>query len=186
MNHYYYHGFEFLEGYVNSSVEKMIKILEEGLRTRNDIREFHDSEFNHICLYKKNDEYDYSQEDAVIHSARGGWIDHCFVVIVDSEIDATKAETGIDTNLVDEWRCYHPIDPSHFVGVALPLTFLEEYLNSESHIEEDKIDKELSKKNLEVLYQKAEILQIPIVDSDQDDFCDIFDSNNKTSTHTLK
>ena len=56
----------------------------------------------YVCIEKNND-YNYDEEDALLNSARGGWIDNCFVFIINPEIEAKKS-TKEETNLVDEWR----------------------------------------------------------------------------------
>lgn len=177
MEKYYYHGFEFYPGALNDAICKMLSILDEGLKTRNEIRDYQDSSYQHICLYKKNDSYNYHDELAFLHSARGGWIDHCFVVIIDSGIDAYQARLGIDTDLVDEWRCDEDIDPSHFVGVGLPIKTIQDYLNSFSSLEEERIDQEQARKSFCTLCEKIDSCHIPLVDSDQEFFTDEFDSS---------
>ena len=125
MNHYFYHGIECYSGTIGYSAQLVIKILEEGIIMRNIISQYGDDKFNHVCLYKKNDDYDYDSPDCLIHSARKGWIDHSFVFIINPEIEARKA-TEEETNLVDEWRCYKNISPDDIVGIALPYEVIED------------------------------------------------------------
>ena len=102
MERYFYHGLEFYMGDIGGAADTMIKILNEGLITRNKARQHDDSNFDHVCLYKKNEEYDYEGENMVINSALGGWIYHGFVFVLNPDIDARKAIVGKETNLVDE------------------------------------------------------------------------------------
>ena len=174
MDNYYYHGIECYAGVIGYVANIVTKILEEGIITRNAARKYNDDNLNHICLYKKNNEYDYDSPNAILHSARGGWIDHSFVFIINPQIEARKA-TKEETNLVDEWRCYNNISPKDIVGIALPLEVIENYLNDE-HIEEEKDDVELLKTSLTKIKKMTKILNIPIYDSDKKDFTDELDS----------
>ena len=185
MSECYYHGLEIVAGSYGTAIKNMMKIIEEGLKTRNEIRKFNDTNFNHICLYKKNNEYDYHEELSFLHSARGGWIDHCCVFIIHPDICARKAIEGVETNLVDEWRCYDDIPTSKFVGIALPFQSFNEYLDSPNNSEEERVEKETIRKDLSSLLSKAMELDLEIVNSDQEDFTDKFDENY-SSNHLIK
>lgn len=179
MDNYYYHG---IEGYDGVSAQICVKILKEGILMRNIVRNYNDNRFNHVCLYKKNNKYDYDSPDFLIDSARGGFIDHCFVFVINPQIKARKA-TRKETDLVDEWRCYSNISPSDIVGIALPFESIIDYLNSDFDDEETIKDKELLKESLTTIEKITEQLNIPIYNSDKENFTDEIDSelqNNKT------
>ena len=53
MSGYFYHGIEPYLGNVGYSIEVLIKILEDGIKTRDSARGYDDIEMNHVCLYKK-------------------------------------------------------------------------------------------------------------------------------------
>ena len=97
MDRYFYHGIEAYPGVMGWAVQLMIKILNEGIIVRNQARNFNDDRFNHVCLYRKNEEYDYEGKEGSLNSARDGWIDDCFVFVVSPEIEARKA-TSEETN----------------------------------------------------------------------------------------
>ncbi len=180
MSGYYYHGFEPYSGIIGRSMQLMFKILSEGIKVRNQVSNRYDDKYNHVCLYKKNDEYDYDEKDAIYKSARGGWIDKCFVIVINPDIDAYKVPVGVDTDLVDEWRCDHNIPPSEFVGIALPLSEIETYLIEND--EYDKEDREILKEYYPKVLDLAKILGLTVYDSEQKDFTDIIDfelSKNK-------
>lgn len=94
------------------------KILEEGIIMWNTIGQLEDDKYNHVCLYKKNKEYNYDSPDAIIHWARAEWVDRCFVLVINPKIEAKKA-TKVETNLVDVWRGYNNISPNDIIGIAL-------------------------------------------------------------------
>ena len=184
MEKYFYHGIEGMSGYFSEVLNIILNILNEGLKTRNDRLDRNNPDYdkyNHVCLYQKNDDYDYSAPDALLRSARGGWIDHGFVIIVSPDVEATKVQvsdyTGFNegeavTNLVDEWRSNGSIPPSKFVGVALPYVWLKEDL--------DYCDEE-EKRNVSLAIQKIEsICHLNgwiIANSDEENFTDILDSS---------
>lgn len=190
MERYYYHGMEFFYGCVSETIELIIKIIQnEGLKTRNEINAQNDERYNHVCLYKKNDDYDYSTQETIIKSARGGWIDKNFVFIISPDILAEKVQigqtTGFDENgkavsdLIDEWRSIGNIPTSQIVGLALPYDGINEYLNDDFNDYDDEIieDKEKVKKLLPMLELIASNIGIFIVNSDEPNFTDILDSS---------
>lgn len=179
MNGFFYHGIEFYYGCVGESIELMVKILDEGLLVRNIVRNYQDEKYNHVCLYKKNDEFDYNDISCIHKSARAGWINNCFVFIINPEIEARKAIVGVETDLVDEWRSLGNILPSDFVGIALPHKSIIDYINSESYDEEEEQDKLIAKKNYYILLEKALEKGIYILDSEKENFTDEFDSTLK-------
>ena len=175
MNSYFYHGIEFYPGIVGNAMKLMFKILDEGLILRSQVRGLTDSNMNHICLYRKNYDYDYSDDSSLIHSARGGWIDSQFVFIINPDIDAKKVELGSETDLVDEWRSFENILPTNFVGIALPFDSIQEYLNEKNNIDEE--DKIMVKNYLTLLINKAKSMGLIIVNSNQKSFTDELDKN---------
>ncbi|MBR4262529.1 MAG: hypothetical protein IKQ35_04120 [Bacilli bacterium] len=175
MSGYYYHGVEAYYGTLGYSANLIVKMLEEGIIVRSTARGFEDEELRHVCLYKKNEEYDYSSPDASLESARGGWIDGQFVLIINPEIKARKA-TSNETNLVDEWRCDSNIPPTDIVGIALPFKYIEEYLDEESLDEEEEKDHELLRTSIKRIREIAKALNIEIYDSEEKDFTDKIDA----------
>lgn len=176
MNSYFYHGIESYHGCMGEAAQLMIKILNEGIIYRNQARKHNDDEFNHICLYRKNNEYNYDESATLIHSARGGWINHSFVFIINPQIEARKA-TREETDLIDEWRCYNNITPDNIVGIALPFKIIEKYLNEQ--FEEEKEDRELLKEALTKIMEITKQLNLPTYDSDKENFTDELDSTLK-------
>ena len=173
MSSYFYHGIECYYGAVGYAAKLVIKILEEGILMRNVVHQFGDANLNHVCLYKKNDDYDYDSPDSLINSARGGWINHGFVFIINPQIEARKT-TREESNLVDEWRCYNNISPDDIVGIALPNEAIKEYLNED--LEDEREDRELLKESLKRIMEITKQLNIPIYDSDKENFTDEIDS----------
>ena len=84
MDRYYYHGFD--HGDIEWGIMQMLKISKEGINSREHLGE----DFNHVCLYRKNEDFDYSKDDHILKSARGGWIDFCCGFIISPSIEAEK------------------------------------------------------------------------------------------------
>lgn len=150
MERYYYHGIECYPGTLGVIVERINQILDEGLKNRNEVRDYEDDRYNHVCLYKKNESVDYDNKIEYIKTARAGWIDSQFVIIVSPNIKASKVNvstsTGFDndspyTDLVDEWRSEGDIKPEDIVGVALPLNYINEYISNNKAIDQEDINK---------------------------------------------
>lgn len=183
MNRYYYHGIEFVYGCVGHVVELMIKILNEGLKNRKDVRNFKESEkYNHVCLFKKDDDNDYDSNniESIMGSAYYGWIQQGFVFVINPDIEARKAIRGVETNLFDEWRSMGDISINDIVGIALPYGAINEYLSEPEMYKEDK---ELLEKSLIILKNKVSQLGIFIADSGVPNFTDELDSSlNKMNT----
>lgn len=173
MDRYFYHGIEAYPGVMGWAVQLMIKILNEGIIVRNQARNFNDDKFNHVCLYRKNEEYDYEGKEGSLNSARDGWIDNCFVFVVSPEIEARKA-TSEETNLVDEWRCYSNISPDKIVGVAIPFSYIDEYFKDDCFQDEE--DRQLLREALKKLKEMCSQLNIPIYDSQRKNFTDELDA----------
>lgn len=189
MERYFYHGRESYFGLHGYNISVMINILQnDGLKIRNEVRDYQDSEYAHVCLYKKNEGYDYTEENALLKSARGGWIDGCFVFVLSPDVPAIKVKynngsVGFDennnpiTNLVDEWRSIGSISNEKIKGIAIPFDEINEYLNGE--IDKDKgilKDKKLVIELLPKLINLAENMGLFIVNSNEKDFVDRLDN----------
>ena len=179
MERYYYHGIEVYENF-SDTLEIVLKILKEGINVRDAYFQGEKSEYNHVCLYKKNEDYDYNYEN-MINSARSGWIDHCCVFVIDPNLATLKApsstlnEANAVTNLVDEWRSNGSISLDKIVGLALPLNSIGKFLNSKPRWEEIKIDQEKTKDFLNKIKIIAKEMGLFIVNSDIDNFTDKLD-----------
>jgi hypothetical protein len=167
MNGFYYHGSESYYGAIGHTIKKISKILDEGLLMRSVANNFDNEKLNHVCLYKKNNKYNYDDMAVYLNTARAGWIDNGFVIVINPELDAVKTKVGEETDLVDEWRYYGNIHNSNFVGVALPFSTIREYLDSESYDEYVEIDKEIAKEYLPILFEKVEKMGLVMLDSDK-------------------
>lgn len=136
MERYFYHGLG--DWFIDEVLDRVIDILKSGaIKTRDEVHDWNDEQYRHICLYRKNDDYEYN-EDSIISSARGGWIDHCPFFIISPDINAEKVTLGnttevIDgkeyTNIPDEWRTRENIPFDKIVGIALPFDGLKEERN---------------------------------------------------------
>ena len=134
-NKYFYHGFDFNIGY------ESIMFLRDFLRSGKIA-----CRLGRICLYQKNDDFDYTNKDLFMKSARSGWIDGCVVFVISPEIDATKFE--YEDSLVDEWRTYEDIDFSKVVGICIPSNFFKcskKYEKPEDILNAKKAEKEIKK-----------------------------------------
>ena len=191
MKRYFYHGIGELMDI--EMIDIMQAIIDSGgLKTRSYVnRHEEDSdyeEFNHICLYKKNEDFDYDSEDAMLKTARGGWIDHCFYFIISPDIEAEKTEVVdetsyvynssekhyLKTNLVDEWRYNGNIPLDKIVGIAIPFDSLKEYIE-----EFPGLSKEYDEK-INRLLTTAESLGWRVENSDDQDLCDKLDEELQT------
>ena len=182
MEGYFYHGIEAYDGSFGSSTETMFKILNEGLKTRKEIHNHYDENFNHVCLYKKDKDLDYSDQRYFFKSARSGWIDHCFVFIISPDLEVVKA-THEETDLLDEWRSIGNIPQSKIKGIALPMEAIKEYLDEQSTDEEIKNDQEKLKKYIKILTDYTMENDLLLLDSDMPNFTDELDSTLKQNTN---
>lgn len=181
MDKYFYHGIEPYYGSFGYSLDIMLKILKEGLKTRKEVHNHHDEDLSHVCLYKKDQELDYKKH--YYKSARSGWIDHCFVFILSPDVEAVKASHK-DTDLLDEWRSVGDIPPSKIKGIALPMEAIKEYLEEDLDDEEIKLDQEKLQKNLELITEYALEKNLILVDSDMPNFTDELDESLKQNNNT--
>lgn len=184
MERYYYHGIECYPGTLGVIVERINQILDEGLKNRNEVRDYEDDRYNHVCLYKKNESVDYDNEIEYIKTARAGWIDSQFVIIVSPNIKASKVNvsisTGFDndspyTDLVDEWRSEGDIKPEDIVGVALPLNYINEYISNNKAIDQEDINK--LKEELPKLKSKISEKGLILTGSEIKNFTDELDNS---------
>ena len=181
MNKYFYHGIESYYGCLGETIEIVYKILQEGLKTRNQVRNYQDNDFNHVCLYRKNDDWDYNIPGNIYKSARAGWIDNSFVFIISPEIIAVK-ELEEKTDLVDEWRSINDIPPDKIIGIALPFESINDYLN-ETTDEEVIEDQKKLKKFLPLVADYAIKNNLFYTDSEIPNFTEELD---KTLSNSLK
>lgn len=182
MRHYFYHGFD--PGYIDKeSVEHMLRIINSGgIKTRKELGGHQDEGFNHVCLYRKNDNYDYTSDDMFLKSARAGWINNCMVFVISDDIDAkylppdTEVEgMGLPTNLVDEWRYFDDIPLNKIVGLALPLDSFKTALDGKDPILTSEEIEEL-REALKELKQVCDKLGLKVFNSEKKDFTDLLDS----------
>lgn len=144
MKRFFYHGIE-PYGDISEAVRSVIDIIKDGgIKLRSECSGSDDENLKHICLYRKNMEFDYSSPDFVPRSARPGWIDRCMVFVISGDIQATyippytKVEGfGKETDLVDEWRCLENIPLDKIIGIALPLDLIKKTLNGEDPCAEE-------------------------------------------------
>ena len=183
MDKYFYHGIEPYNGMFGYSLNIMLKILKEGLKTRKEVHDHYDEDLSHVCLYKKDDELDYSDQRWFFKSARSGWIDHCFVFILSPDVEAVKASHE-DTDLLDEWRSIGDIPPSKIKGIALPMQTIKEYLEEDFKDEETKQDQEELQKNLQLITEYILEKNLILVDSDMPNFTDELDESLKQNNNT--
>lgn len=176
MERYYYHGFDHLCYY--DGICHMISILRSGgLKTRNAVRDFKDQKYEHICLYRKNEDADYDDRKTYMKSVRSGWIDGCMVFVISNEIDAYKVRfdsaVGFDengepfTNLIDEYRYDGNISTDKIVSVAIPLDDIKMISDSGDEEYKSKVERAL-----EMLKAVTEELKITIINSNEKDFTD--------------
>lgn len=167
---YYYHGVTDMAD--DEELTRFIKILKSGeLKTRQEIRDFKDNGYDHVCLYRKNPEFGYndSNPETMLKSARAGWIDHSFVFIISPDIDAEKTSSQY-TNLVDEWRSHGPIPFDKIVALGIPFDGIEEFIRQfpECHTSE-------YQQKLDFILDFAQNMGWRVINSDEKDFCDKLD-----------
>ncbi len=168
MSKYYYHGIEsYYENY-GQTLERINHILDEGLLTRDKVRGLKSEDMEHVCLYRKSDEWDYSETTTIFKSARSGWIDNCFVLIINPDIEVIQA-TPAQTDLVDEWRCYGDVAPEHFAGLGLPFDEIFRALGDDEY---DLEDKAKINKYFDLVCRKAMAMGMFIVSSEVENFTD--------------
>lgn len=187
MSHLFYHGFEPWD-YVES-IQHMIEIINSGgLKKRNTVINLDDDNLSHICLYRKNESFDYNAPNSLQKSARGGWIDSCMVFVVSSDISASylppnikKEGYGLKTNLVDEWRCFEDIPLDKIIGVAIPLNSIKDALDGKDEFYNEEEITRLKEKLIE-LKEICDKLNLRTFNSEIKNFTDKIDEQyfNKT------
>ena len=138
MKRYFYHGgFDSMMDY--QGLIYLYEFLLSGkIKLRN--KDFSDEStnnpnLNHICLYRKNDDIDYSKlsiGSGGYETALWGWIDNCIVFIISPDVEAYLQKPEDVQGLIDEWRCYEEIPFDKVVGIALKDGWYTKYLKCES------------------------------------------------------
>lgn len=187
MNRLFYHGFEPVD-YLSEEVRHVIDIINSGgIKLRNESRGIDDNMLNHICLYRKNMDFDYSSPEFFTKSARAGWIDNCMVFVISDDIQATYIPPntelegfGLKTNLVDEWRCLQNIPLDKIIGIALPLNSIQSTLEGKDFLaDENEISK--LKEAIAELKKICDQYGLKTFNSEIKDFTDILDEQYSIS-----
>lgn len=137
MERYYYHGIENFIDEDAASLETMLTIIKSGgIKTFNNLNGTTSEGMDHICLFKKNDSFDYEHREPYPigpMSSLDAWIGNGIVFVISPEIEAYQATYTPDyrrhegtTNIVDEWRTNSDIPLEKIVGLALPLDTIKE------------------------------------------------------------
>ena len=187
MNRLFYHGFE-PEYYLSEGVRRMIDIINSGgVKLRNESRGIDSNILSHICLYRKNMNFDYSSPEFLIKSARAGWIDNCMVFVISDDIKATYIPPnvevegfGLKTNLVDEWRCLENIPLDKIIGIALPLNSIQITLDGKNPLADENEVHEL-KEAIKELKKICAQYGLKTFNSEIKDFTDILDKQYSIS-----
>ena len=183
---YFYHG---IGNEVDiATLDSMLTILESGvLKTRGSVG-YSGDEYEHVCLYRKNEQHNYS-DGASSSSAYDGWINHGFCFIITPTIEASKTSYFNDianendarfTDLADEWRSDGEISLDRVVGIGLPL----DRINELRCLAGSPVDEFFDEK-LEEIIMFADSMDWMVVNSDEAYFADSLDeqlnaaSNNK-------
>ena len=192
MERYYYHGLEFWPDTEDSPLQIIIDIIKSGaIKTRSSLSGDIKEGMNHICLYKKDETVDYSNRDITTKmSALDGWINNCMVFIISPTINAYQpvqkkqySRENSETNIFDEWRINENIPLEKIVGLALPLTQIEE-LSQEEWIDNDTYQKLYLEKLNELIIIAKEYGWI-IVNSDEPNFTDKLDATLSSTENKL-
>ena len=183
MERYFYHG---IGNDVDvMTLDAMLTIMETGvLKTRGAVG-YSGDEYEHVCLYKKNDHHNYS-DGASSGSAYDGWINHGFCFIVSPNIEASKTGYFNDlayendarfTDLADEWRSNGEIPLDRVVGIGLPL----DKINELRCLSGSPVDEFFDEK-LEEIVMFADSMDWMIVNSDEAYFADNLDEQLNAAT----
>lgn len=195
MKRYYYHGI----GELTCCLWKMLEIIKSGeLKTRNNMIKDNYEKYNHVCLYKKNESFDYNDENNFLHSALSSWIEHCWFFIISPEIPAIKTKysnrVGFDdseepmSDIVDEWRSVGSIPFSKIVGIGIPFDSILEEEKRFGFVEDMNFNYVSFKEFYELLKKLQEYAKKQnwiIVNSDEKGICDKIDEqlNNSNLKH---
>lgn len=186
MDRYYYHG---IGGEIDSeTLENMLTIMDTGVIKSRSAVGYSGDEYEHVCLYRKNDSHSYIGNGSM-GTAYDGWINHAFCFIISPDVAAEKTQfyhdlenesSALFTDLVDEWRSDGDISLDRVVGIGMPLDTIRELrARAGSPVDEDFDDK------LSDILMFAESMDWMIVNSDDVNFADRLDerlnaaSNNK-------
>lgn len=186
MERYFYHG---IGGEINiETLEAMLTIMDTGIIKSRGAVGYSGDEYEHVCLYRKNDNHNYTGGDRM-GTAYEGWINQAFCFIISPGIEAMKTAHYYDledensasfTDLIDEWRSEGEISLDRVVGIGLPLDEIRELrARAGSSVDEDFDDK------LSDILLFAESMDWMIINSNESDFADRLDeklnaaSNNK-------
>ena len=186
VDRYYYHG---VGNEIDiETLEAILTIIDTGLiKSRNSVG-YSGDEYEHVCLYRKNDEHNY------IGGGRGGtaydgWISHAFCFIISPDIVADKVGHYHDlrdecsacfTDLVDEWRSDGDISLDQVIGIGLPFDEIRELRSMAG----SPVDGDFDDKLADILMFAGSMDWI-VVNSNEADFADRLDeklnaaSNNK-------
>ena len=174
---YFYHGVSDMTN--EETLDYFIEILKSGkLKTRQEVtRGTIDptKDFNHVCLYRKNNDHDYNKHETFLKSAQSGWIDHCFVFIISPEIEAEKT-TSQYSDLADEWRSHGPIPFDKVVGIEIPFDGIEEDRTTYPEYYQGEYQQKL-----DFILDFAKNSGWRIENSDEKDFCDKLDKSLEES-----
>ena len=167
---YFYHGVSDMLD--EESLTYFITIL----KSRQEIFEEESSknleqDYDHVCLYRKNQYYDYNNPEAILNSARAGWIDHSFVFVISPDIDAEKASSQ-DTNLVDEWRSRGSISFDKIVAIGIPFDSIEMDRTRFPELYSDEYQRKL-----DFILEFAQNNGWQVENTDETDFCDRLDKS---------
>ena len=187
MNRLFYYGFEPVD-YLSEEVRHMIDIINSGgIKLRSESRGIDGNMLNHICLYRKNMDFDYSSPDFLTKSARAGWIDNCMVFVISDDIQATYIPPntelegfGLKTNLVDEWRCLENIPLDKIIGIALPLNSIQITLEGKDPLADENEIRKL-KEAITELKKICDQYGLKTFNSEIKDFTDILDEQYSIS-----
>lgn len=189
MERYFYHGI----GDDISCLFKMLEIINSGgLKVRGKTEKY-----NHVCLYKKNEEFDYSKEEKLLSSARGGWIDNCWFFIISPDVTAKKVKVSNKTrfdelgnptsNLVDEWRSEGDIPLDKIVGIGIPFDYIAQEEKEFDFVEDMDFHEHSFKEYyqlLKLLLEYANNSNWIVVNSEEKDICDKLDE--QLNNHNIK
>ena len=165
MERYYYHGFDHL-GYEDGIKFMTNIILSGGIKTRNDVASLNDDSFEHVCLYRKNEDCDYGDKDTYYKSARYCYIDKCMSFVIDPSIEAERKEGSY----IDEYRSVGNIPNSKIVGIAIPFEQIYNYSASLKPDDKKRLE-ELLKRLIDVSTEFGFIIH----NSDEENFTDKLD-----------
>ena len=178
MDRYYYHGVG--EKIEIETLEAMLTIMDTGMIKSRGAVGYSGDEYEHVCLYRKNEDHNYTGGDRM-GTAYEGWINHAFCFIISPSVEAFKTGYYHDladesdasfTDLIDEWRSDGEISLERVVGIGLPLDEIR-YLRAQVG---SSVDEEFDDKLADILLF-AESMDWMVVNSDEADFADRLDDS---------